>query len=121
MYISARLDSVKNYMTLRRVPASLQERVINWFDFLWYTNKITDEEKVLRNLPYKLKAEIAIHVHLNTLKQVEIFQDTEEGFLSELVLKLRVVLFAPGDYVCRKGKLFIICLITSINYLFHKT
>ncbi|VDP78371.1 unnamed protein product [Schistosoma mattheei] len=108
-------------MTLRRVPASLQERVINWFDFLWYTNKITDEEKVLRNLPYKLKAEIAIHVHLNTLKQVEIFQDTEEGFLSELVLKLRVVLFAPGDYVCRKGKLFIICLITSINYLFHKT
>ncbi|CAH8437617.1 Cyclic nucleotide-gated cation channel alpha-3 [Schistosoma haematobium] len=101
----ARLDSVKNYMTLRRVPASLQERVINWFDFLWYTNKITDEEKVLRNLPYKLKAEIAIHVHLNTLKQVEIFQDTEEGFLSELVLKLRVVLFAPGDYVCRKGEI----------------
>ncbi|CAH8436843.1 unnamed protein product [Schistosoma turkestanicum] len=101
----ARLDSVKNYMTIRRVPASLQERVINWFDFLWYTNKITDEEKVLRNLPYKLKAEIAIHVHLNTLKQVEIFQDTEEGFLSELVLKLRVVLFAPGDYVCRKGEI----------------
>ncbi|XP_018647501.1 putative cyclic nucleotide-gated ion channel [Schistosoma mansoni] len=101
----ARLDSVKNYMSLRRVPASLQERVINWFDFLWYTNKITDEEKVLRNLPYKLKAEIAIHVHLNTLKQVEIFQDTEEGFLSELVLKLRVVLFAPGDYVCRKGEI----------------
>ncbi|TNN10959.1 Cyclic nucleotide-gated cation channel subunit A isoform 2 [Schistosoma japonicum] len=101
----ARLDSVKNYMTLRRVPAVLQERVINWFDFLWYTNKITDEEKVLRNLPYKLKAEIAIHVHLNTLKQVEIFQDTEEGFLSELVLKLRVVLFAPGDYVCRKGEI----------------
>ncbi|CAH8445770.1 unnamed protein product [Heterobilharzia americana] len=101
----ARLDSVKNYMTLRRVPTALQERVINWFDFLWYTNKITDEEKVLQNLPYKLKAEIAIHVHLNTLKQVEIFQDTEEGFLSELVLKLRVVLFAPGDYVCRKGEI----------------
>nr|CAH8824263.1 unnamed protein product [Trichobilharzia regenti] len=101
----ARLDSVKNYMTLRRVPAALQERVINWFDFLWYTNKITDEDKVLQNLPYKLKAEIAIHVHLNTLKQVEIFQDTEEGFLSELVLKLRVVLFAPGDYVCRKGEI----------------
>ena len=52
----------------------------------------------------KLKAEIAIHVHLDTLKRVEIFQNTEAGFLRELVLRLRPVLFSPGDYICRKGK-----------------
>ena len=54
----------------------------------------------------KLKAEIAIHVHLDTLKRVEIFQNTEAGFLCELVLRLRPVLFSPGDYICRKGVLF---------------
>lgn len=54
--------------------------------------------------PDKLKAEIAINVHLDTLKRVEIFQNTEAGFLCELVLKLRPVLFSPGDYICRKGK-----------------
>lgn len=53
----------------------------------------------------KLKAEIAINVHLDTLKRVEIFQNTEAGFLCELVLKLRPVLFSPGDYICRKGML----------------
>ncbi|KAF7256757.1 hypothetical protein EG68_05789, partial [Paragonimus skrjabini miyazakii] len=99
------LDCVKNYLSLRRVPYSLQERVINWFDYLWYTNKITDEENVLNDLPDKLRAEIAIQMHLDTLKRVEIFQNTEEGFLSELVLHLRMVLFAPGDYVCRKGEI----------------
>ena len=52
----------------------------------------------------KLKGEIAIHVHLNTLKRVEIFQNTEAGFLCELVLRLKPVLFSPGDYICRKGK-----------------
>ena len=52
----------------------------------------------------KLKAEIAIHVHLDTLKRVEIFQNTEAGFLCELVLRLRPVLFSPGDYICRKGE-----------------
>ena len=51
----------------------------------------------------KLKGEIAIHVHLDTLKRVEIFQNTEAGFLCELVLRLRPVLFSPGDYICRKG------------------
>ena len=52
----------------------------------------------------KLKGEIAIHVHLDTLKRVEIFQNTEAGFLCELVLALKHVLFSPGDYICRKGK-----------------
>lgn len=55
----------------------------------------------------KLKAEIAIHVHLDTLKRVEIFQNTEAGFLCELVLRLRPVLFSPGDYICRKGTTFL--------------
>lgn len=44
----------------------------------------------MATLPDKLKAEIAIHVHLDTLKQVKIFQDCEPGLLAELVLKLKV-------------------------------
>ena len=56
------------------------------------------------NISDKLKGEIAIHVHLDTLKRVEIFQNTEAGFLCELVLSLKPVLFSPGDYICRKGK-----------------
>ena len=34
---------------------------------------------------------------------MEIFQNTEAGFLCELVLKLKPVLFSPGDYICKKG------------------
>ena len=37
-----------------------------------------DEESVLAMLPEKLKAEIAMHVHLDTLKKVRIFQDCEK-------------------------------------------
>ncbi|XP_064639641.1 cGMP-gated cation channel alpha-1-like isoform X2 [Lineus longissimus] len=100
----AKLDGVKTYMSLRRVPMHLQERVIRWFDYLWTSHKSSDEDKVLNLLPDKLKAEIAIHVHLDTLKRVEIFQNTDPGFLCELVLRLRPVLFSPGDYICRKGE-----------------
>ncbi|XP_074657358.1 uncharacterized protein LOC141910564 [Tubulanus polymorphus] len=100
----AKLDGVKTYMSLRRVPLKLQDRVIKWFDYLWTSHKSTDEEKTLSLLPDKLKAEIAIHVHLDTLKRVEIFQNTDPGFLCELVLRLRPVLFSPGDFICRKGE-----------------
>ncbi|XP_046746693.1 cyclic nucleotide-gated cation channel alpha-3 isoform X1 [Diprion similis] len=100
----AKLDGVKTYMRMRRVPNHLQVKVIKWFDYLWLTQKCSDEEKAVSCLPDKLKAEMAINVHLDTLKRVEIFQNTEAGFLCELVLRLRPVLFSPGDYICRKGE-----------------
>ncbi|KAK9718664.1 Cyclic nucleotide-binding domain [Popillia japonica] len=100
----SKLDGVKTYMRMRRVPNHLQVKVIKWFDYLWLTQKCSDEERAVSCLPDKLKAEIAINVHLDTLKRVEIFQNTEAGFLCELVLRLRPVLFSPGDYICRKGE-----------------
>ena len=103
LLIIAKLDAVKTYMSLRRVPVRLQDRVIRWFDFLWTNHKSTDDNQILNLLPYKLRAEIAIHVHLDTLKRVEIFQNTEAGFLNELVLRLKPVLYSPGDFICRKG------------------
>ena len=45
-----------------------------------------DEESVLAMLPEKLKAEIAMHVHLETLKKVRIFQDCEKVRILSLIL-----------------------------------
>ncbi|XP_026796455.1 cyclic nucleotide gated channel subunit alpha 2a [Pangasianodon hypophthalmus] len=99
----ARIDAIKHYMKFRKVSKELEARVIKWFDYLWTNKKTIDEQEVLKNLPNKLRAEIAINVHLETLKKVRIFQDCEAGLLVELVLKLRPQVFSPGDYICRKG------------------
>lgn len=99
----AKIDSIKQYMQFRKVSKDLEARVIKWFDYLWTEKKTCDEKEVLKNLPDKLKAEIAINVHLDTLKKVRIFQDCEAGLLIELVLKLEPQVFSPGDYICKKG------------------
>ncbi|CAL8301484.1 unnamed protein product [Gadus morhua 'NCC'] len=99
----AKIDSIKQYMEFRKVTKDLEIRVVKWFDYLWTEEKTCDEKQVLKNLPDKLKAEIAINVHLETLRKVRIFQDCEAGLLVELVLKLQPQVFSPGDYVCKKG------------------
>ncbi|KAK3510937.1 hypothetical protein QTP70_027826 [Hemibagrus guttatus] len=99
----AKIDSIKQYMQFRKVNKDLEVSVVKWFDYLWRADKIGNEKEVLKYLPDKLKAEIAISVHLETLRKVRIFQDCEAGLLIELVLKLQPQVFGPGDYVCKKG------------------
>ena len=60
----SRMDAIKQYMVFRKVGKDLENRVIKWFDYLWSNKQSMDEESVLGMLPDKLKAEIAIHVHL---------------------------------------------------------
>ncbi|KPI96227.1 Cyclic nucleotide-gated cation channel [Papilio xuthus] len=98
-----KMDGVKQYMAFRKVSGELEARVIRWFAYTWAQSGALDEENVLSSLPDKLKAEIAIRVHLETLRKVRIFQDCEPGLLEALVLKLRLQVFSPGDYICRKG------------------
>ncbi|KAM8967927.1 cyclic nucleotide-gated channel alpha-1 [Sarcophilus harrisii] len=98
-----KIDAVKQYMHFRNVSKDMEKRVIKWFDYLWTNEKTVDEREVLRYLPDKLKAEIAINVHLDTLKKVRIFSDCEAGLLVELVLKLQPQVYSPGDYICKKG------------------
>ncbi|XP_012548956.1 cyclic nucleotide-gated cation channel subunit A isoform X2 [Bombyx mori] len=98
-----KMDGVKQYMAFRKVSGELEARVIRWFAYTWAQSGALDEENVLSSLPDKLKAEIAIRVHLDTLREVRIFQDCEPGLLEALVLKLKLQVFSPGDYICRKG------------------
>jgi len=38
---------------MRRVPNNIQYKVIKWFDYLWLTQKSSDEEKAVGCLPGK--------------------------------------------------------------------
>lgn len=98
-----KLDNIKHYMRYRSVGKNLQLRVIKWFDYLWTNRHTFEEEEVLHTLPDKLRAEISIHVHFDTLRRVKIFEECEAALLEELVLKLKPQVYSPGDFVCRKG------------------
>ncbi|KAI6180982.1 Cyclic nucleotide-binding domain-containing protein [Aphelenchoides besseyi] len=97
------VDGIKQYMSMRKVGQELEERVIKWFDYLWSNKQSINDQQALDVLPTKLQAEIAMHVHFETLRKVRIFQDCEAGLLAELVLKLQLQVYSPRDFVCRKG------------------
>jgi len=67
------------------VSHELEEHIKNWFEYQWNSRMTLHEESVLDELPEKLKAEIAMNVHLNTLKRVAIFQVTSTGAITPSV------------------------------------
>lgn len=98
-----KVDTVKRYMELRGIGPELQERVIKWFDYTWKNKQSVDDKESLKLFPSKLRAEISIHIHMETLRKVAILQDCEPGLLVELVVKLKLQVYSPGDYICKKG------------------
>ena len=98
-----KIDNIKDYMQQRKVPNNLQHRVIKFYNYMWTNGHPISNESVLASLPEKLRAEIGIYVHMDTLKKVAFFERCETSLLSDLVLCLKTQIYLPGDYVCRKG------------------
>ena len=92
-----KLDGMKEYIAANQLPMDLQRRVIQWFDFAWRYRKDMSEKELFEQLNDNFRAEIAIHVNLDTLKKVKMFEHCDPRFLRELVLKLKPMLCSPGE------------------------
>lgn len=100
--LQMKCDFAKSFLTQNKITGELETRIKNYLDYLYITPDLQGGD-VLEILPYNLQKEIAMNVHIETLKRVKIFQDCEPGLLEELVTKLKLQIYSPGDYVCRKG------------------
>ena len=56
------------------MTGDVEMRVLQWFDYLWSNKASMEEESIMNMMPGKLRSEIALFVHLETLKKVRIFQ-----------------------------------------------
>ncbi|VVC37629.1 Cyclic nucleotide-binding, conserved site,Ion transport domain,RmlC-like jelly roll fold,Cyclic [Cinara cedri] len=97
-------DETLEYLRKLNIPPRIRARVEQWFSFTWEQQRTLDENRILDSLPHKMKTDVAINVHMKTLNKVQLFKDCDKALLRELVLKLRPILYLPGDYICRKGE-----------------
>ncbi|GMR47708.1 hypothetical protein PMAYCL1PPCAC_17903, partial [Pristionchus mayeri] len=98
------LDRAKFYMKYRKVEKRLQLRAQKCIKYTFDHDQLGKEENTLACLPPRLEGMLAVHVHMTTIAKAKLFEDSDHGFLYELVLKLRPQLYAPGDFICQKGE-----------------
>ncbi|XP_072022486.1 cyclic nucleotide-gated channel beta-1-like [Amphiura filiformis] len=99
-----RMDNTMALLKHWKIPKDIQNRVRLWYMYSWDRKELVDELEAIKGVPIKMQTDLAIHVHMGTLSKVSLFQDCDKMLLRDLVLKLRPVLYLPGDYICRKGE-----------------
>ncbi|KAF6031062.1 hypothetical protein EB796_010631 [Bugula neritina] len=90
-------------MKIRDVDADVKRKIVHWFDYIRSQRYFLEELGLLACLPDKLKAQIVLQVYRDTFRQVHIFKNCEPGLLLEIVLKLKLQVYCPGDYLCKQG------------------
>lgn len=100
----ARMEEVRNYMRIKHIPPAIQEKVKNYYSYLWETRHgITDVDFVL-TLPQTLRLEISMYLNKSIIEKVSLFKGADEIFIREIIEELEPMVFLPGDFVMRQGE-----------------
>ncbi len=99
-----RVEEIRNCMRIQRIPAPIQERVKEYYHYLWNTRQGLSNDKFMMELPQSLRMEIALHLNRSILEKVELFKDADDVFIRAVIEKLDPMVFLPGDWIIRQGE-----------------
>ncbi|XP_073406639.1 cyclic nucleotide-gated channel beta-3 isoform X1 [Dendrobates tinctorius] len=104
-YYRASVDTTVLYMNTNKIPRQIQNRVRSWYEYTWDSQGMLDESELLEQMPVKMQLAIAMDVNLAIVNNVELFKGCDHQMIQDLLLKLKSIVYLPGDFVCKKGEI----------------
>ncbi|MEW6564156.1 MAG: cyclic nucleotide-binding domain-containing protein, partial [Spirochaetota bacterium] len=98
------LDEVNAFLHAQRIPSQLQERVRDYYSYLWEQQRGVSTMQVLQEFPRSLSQEILLHLNREVIERVELFRGADELFIREAMQLLKSEVFLPGEYIIRQGE-----------------
>ena len=97
-----KLSSIKNYMADQELAQPLQERVINYYEYVWLRTRGIDPETMFDALPPALWGDVTMSLYHEVLSRISLFQDVEVSFIKILSMYIKPMYFLKGEYLVRK-------------------
>ncbi|OCT76958.1 cyclic nucleotide-gated cation channel beta-3 [Xenopus laevis] len=101
----ASLDKTVSYMNKNKIPKLVQNRVKTWYEYTWDSQGMLDESDIMEEMPTKMQLAIAIDVNFAIVDRVELFKGCDGQMIQDLLLRLKSIVYLPGDFVCKKGEI----------------
>ncbi|XP_035475158.2 cyclic nucleotide-gated cation channel beta-3-like isoform X1 [Scophthalmus maximus] len=102
-YFRASMDNSVAYMVANRIPSLCQNRVRTWYTYTWDAQGMLDESELLDKMPLVMKTAIAVDINLATFQKIDLFKGCDQQMLVDMLLRLKSIIYLPGDFVVKKG------------------
>ncbi|KAK2870276.1 hypothetical protein Q8A67_024668 [Cirrhinus molitorella] len=102
-YFRASMDACVAYMNTYTIPKLVQNRVRTWYNYTWDSQGMLDESELLEKMPLVMRTAIAVDINLATFQKIDLFKGCDNQMLVDMLLRLKSIVYLPGDFVCKKG------------------
>uniref|UniRef100_A0A8P4GAG9 Cyclic nucleotide-binding domain-containing protein n=1 Tax=Dicentrarchus labrax TaxID=13489 RepID=A0A8P4GAG9_DICLA len=102
-YFRSSMDSTVEYMVTNCIPPAVQNRVRTWYTYTWDAQGMLDESELLDKMPLVMRTAIAVDINLATFQKIALFQGCDQQMLVDMLLRLKSIIYLPGDFVVKKG------------------
>ncbi|XP_078397361.1 cyclic nucleotide-gated channel beta-3-like [Cetorhinus maximus] len=102
-YYQISVDNTMKYMNAYSVSRNVQNRVRKWYEYIWESQGQLDSSELLGSMPVKMQLSIAIDQNYAIVSKVDLFKDCDQQMIYDMLLRLKSVVYLPGDFVCKKG------------------
>ncbi|XP_009474824.1 PREDICTED: cyclic nucleotide-gated cation channel beta-3 [Nipponia nippon] len=104
-YYRSCMDNTVSYMNTYSIPKVVQNRVRTWYEYTWQSQGMLDESELLEQMPTKMQLAIAIDVNFAIVNKVDLFKGCDTQMIYDMLLRLKSIVYLPGDFVCKKGEI----------------
>ncbi|XP_074319432.1 cyclic nucleotide-gated ion channel 4 [Silene latifolia] len=98
-----RMRNIEWWMSKRKLPINLKQRVRNYEWQRWAAMRGVDECEMIRNLPEGLRRDIKYHLCLDLVKQVPLFQYMDDLVLENICDRVKSLIFTKGETITKEG------------------
>uniref|UniRef100_A0A671UMB5 Cyclic nucleotide gated channel subunit beta 3, tandem duplicate 2 n=1 Tax=Sparus aurata TaxID=8175 RepID=A0A671UMB5_SPAAU len=102
-YFRASMDGTVEYMVNNNIPSMVQNRVRTWYTYTWDAQGMLDESELLDKMPLVMRTAIAVDINLTTFQKIDLFKGCDQQMLVDMLLRLKSIIYLPGDFVVKKG------------------
>ena len=103
--VEEKLDSVKEYIEMRKLSKTLGDRLKKHFKFYYAQQPTFDEHSLLAECPPALRLEVTKYVLQGTLGRLKLFTDAlDPEFQGEIFPFIKPISYQQGEVIYRKGE-----------------
>ena len=98
-----RVEVLKAFMRHRKLPTRLRQRIQNFLDYMWSTQKGINEAQILQELPDTLQKQVTLHCAQHVIERVPLFRGCSPDVSASIIASLEPRVYVPHDLIIEAG------------------